>query len=85
MNIIKDKSSGAFTQVFHSVVSKGGDIILKIVGGVAFYVERFSQIMNFHKNAGHKTPLLPQFLRYHHLLWTQGRYDYLYVNWVSLF
>ena len=42
-------------------MSKGGDDILKIVGGVAFYVERFSQIMIFHKNARHKTLLLPQF------------------------
>ena len=42
-------------------MSKGGDNILKIVGGVAFYVMRFSQIMIFHKNARHKTLLLPQF------------------------
>merc|ERR1711954_341737 len=39
----------------------------------------------FHKNVRRKMLLLPQFSRYHHLLWTQGRYDYLYVNYVSLF
>ena len=57
-----------FSEDFRSISQK----ILQFIAKKPRKVQ-LSQIMIFHKNAQHKTLLLPQFSRYRHLLWTQGR------------